>query len=79
MFSTNLITVRLCLSELVVRSFQLFREGVSKEFGDTVGLWLAAITASQFHFMFYMGRTLPNIMALPGGKRNGGVCSNFRR
>ncbi|ODN02533.1 putative Dol-P-Man:Man(7)GlcNAc(2)-PP-Dol alpha-1,6-mannosyltransferase [Orchesella cincta] len=60
------IIVRCCLSELVIRAFQIFREGITKEFGKPAGLWLVAITASQFHFIFYMGRTLPNIMALPG-------------
>jgi len=57
--------VRICLSELVIRAFGKFRESVEKEFGKSLALWLVIITASQFHLMFYMGRTLPNSFAMP--------------
>ncbi|CAG7725517.1 unnamed protein product [Allacma fusca] len=59
------IIIRICLSEFVIRGFQKFRESISKEFGRPFALWLVLITASQFHLMFYLGRTLPNTLAMP--------------
>ena len=35
---------------------------LNSRFGSDVSLWLAAITLSQFHFLFYSSRPLPNIM-----------------
>ncbi len=61
-----LFTVRICLSELVIRAFQKFRKTISSVFGKSLGVWLVIVTASQFHFMFYLGRPLPNVFALPG-------------
>lgn len=59
--------VRICLSELVIQAFGKFRKSVEKEFGQSLALWVVIITASQFHIMFYMGRTLPNTFAMPAG------------
>jgi len=56
--------VRASLAFLVLWSFNIFKKAVNKRFGSDVSLWLAAITLSQFHFLFYSSRPLPNIMAL---------------
>ena len=37
---------------------------LNSRFGSDVSLWLAAITLSQFHFLFYSSRPLPNIMVI---------------
>lgn len=62
------ISVRFCLGLLSLLAFSKFRNSISVRFGQDVGKFLAVITATQFHFLFYISRPLPNIFALILGK-----------
>ncbi|TRY63051.1 hypothetical protein TCAL_00322 [Tigriopus californicus] len=62
-FACQLI-VRGVLSLLVLLSLQRFRRAVSHIFGRQVGVFHSLLTITQFHFMFYSSRTLPNTFAL---------------
>ncbi|CAG4931737.1 unnamed protein product [Parnassius apollo] len=57
--------VRLSLALTVIASWSRFRDALQKQFGTAFAWWFTLITATQYHFMFYMSRPLPNIMALP--------------
>jgi hypothetical protein len=52
----------------VVAAFQKLRRTISQKFGFPVTLWYTLVTMSQFHFIFYMSRPLPNIFAMPFGE-----------
>ncbi|KAA0198818.1 hypothetical protein HAZT_HAZT003661 [Hyalella azteca] len=56
--------VRLALSLLVVFAWSRFYQQVKKGFGMGVAVWFTAITITQFHFVYYLSRTLPNSFAL---------------
>ncbi|CAH1266236.1 ALG12 [Branchiostoma lanceolatum] len=56
--------VRGCLGLCVLYGFSTFRRAVSKKFGSDVGMMLVLLTATQFHFLFYITRPLPNVFAL---------------
>jgi len=58
------LAVRFFLGLLSLLAFSKFRNSVSLRFGKDVGNFLAVITATQFHFLFYISRPLPNIFAL---------------
>lgn len=60
----NSVTVRLALGNLVLLGLFMFTQAVREKFGRVTASLLLLITASQFHFMFYMSRTLPNTFAL---------------
>jgi alpha-1,6-mannosyltransferase len=59
-----LIFARLILGGSVIISFCNFARSVEKHFGRESALFLRLIVASQFHFMFYCSRPLPNTFAL---------------
>ncbi|XP_076258255.1 alg12 alpha-1,6-mannosyltransferase [Rhynchophorus ferrugineus] len=57
--------VRFILALCVIYSFKKLSNTLSKQFGTRWLQWFIALTVTQSHFMFYMSRPLPNIMALP--------------
>jgi alpha-1,6-mannosyltransferase len=58
------LLARAVLGLLVVHALIRFANSASYKFGRAVGPMLLLITASQFHFLFYSSRTLPNTFAL---------------
>ncbi|XP_075148354.1 alg12 alpha-1,6-mannosyltransferase [Haematobia irritans] len=61
----SLYIVRLVLSAIVACAWTKLKRVITKHYGSDVSLWFSLITLTQFHFIFYMSRPLPNIMALP--------------
>ncbi|KAK3585839.1 hypothetical protein CHS0354_038364 [Potamilus streckersoni] len=57
--------VRFVLGSFVLAGLLSFTKAVGEKFGQNVKLTFLVICASQFHFIFYMTRPLPNIFALP--------------
>jgi len=62
------MAVRITLGALGVLALRSFRVAIGKKFGKEVEMVFTVITCSQFHFIFYLSRTLPNIFALCLGK-----------
>lgn len=58
------ILVRLNLAILVILAMLSLSESVRKKFGNYTGSLFIIITCTQFHFIFYSSRTLPNTFAL---------------
>ncbi|KAJ7736813.1 glycosyltransferase family 22 protein [Mycena metata] len=58
------IIVRLVLATISALGLCLLRHAVSRRFGRPTGLYYTLLTCSQFHVPFWMGRTLPNMLAL---------------
>ncbi|RLN63381.1 hypothetical protein BBJ29_001741 [Phytophthora kernoviae] len=55
---------RWVLGMLTLSALVFFSDGVEKRFGRDASRFLLLICACQFHMMFYMSRTLPNVYAL---------------
>lgn len=58
-------SVRLTLAGIVAITWNRLKSSLQQKLGIEVSIWFTAITVTQFHFIFYMSRPLPNIMALP--------------
>ncbi|KAI4489855.1 hypothetical protein M0804_004037 [Polistes exclamans] len=57
--------VRATLGLLVIGALKLYRNALENVFGTKFTNWFVAITVTQYHFMYYLSRPLPNIMAMP--------------
>ncbi|XP_033339729.2 alg12 alpha-1,6-mannosyltransferase isoform X1 [Megalopta genalis] len=57
--------VRAILGLLVISMLKLYRDALQSIFGLQFTKWFVAITVTQYHFMYYLSRPLPNIMAMP--------------
>ncbi|XP_031367089.1 probable Dol-P-Man:Man(7)GlcNAc(2)-PP-Dol alpha-1,6-mannosyltransferase isoform X2 [Apis dorsata] len=57
--------VRATLGLLVIGTLKLYRDALQSIFGLQFTKWFVAITITQYHFMYYLSRTLPNIMTMP--------------
>ena len=56
--------MRISLAFLNFLALHFLRRSVIQKFGSSAGRCFIWICCSQFHFMFYLGRPLPNIFAL---------------
>nr|CAG4641628.1 EOG090X04MD [Eurycercus lamellatus] len=61
----SLYLVRAVLGALVLWPLLRLNRRIGETLGSGISTWFLLITVSQFHFMFYLSRPLPNIMALP--------------
>ena len=68
MLHSDWLSVRVMLGLFVLRSFLRFKTAVSRTLGKNTATWLTLLTVTQFHFMFYMSRPLPNTFALCFGE-----------
>lgn len=59
--------VRLILAGFNAAGLCAIRRALQIRFGRTTGTFFTLLTCSQFHLMFWMGRTLPNMFALLPG------------
>ncbi|XP_012231700.2 dol-P-Man:Man(7)GlcNAc(2)-PP-Dol alpha-1,6-mannosyltransferase [Linepithema humile] len=57
--------VRATLGLLVIATLKLYRHALQSIFGLQFTKWFVAITVTQYHFMYYLSRPLPNIMVMP--------------
>lgn len=57
--------VRAILGLTVIATLRLYRQALQSIFGLQFVKWFVAITVTQYHFMYYLSRPLPNIMAMP--------------
>ncbi|XP_076234748.1 alg12 alpha-1,6-mannosyltransferase isoform X2 [Calliopsis andreniformis] len=44
---------------------KLYKDALQSIFGSQFTKWFVIITVTQYHFMYYLSRPLPNIMAMP--------------
>lgn len=58
------LVARWFLGIFVIYSFTRFVDSTRKNINNGIAAWLYLITCSQFHYLFYSTRTLPNIFAL---------------
>jgi len=56
--------VRSVIACMVMGAFNVYKRAVRNRFGGQVSRWLTLLTLSQFHFLFYSSRPLPNTLAL---------------
>nr|SVE73502.1 EOG090X04MD [Daphnia atkinsoni] len=61
----SLYIVRCSLGALVLWPLLKLRKRIKETLGQGTSNWFVLITVSQFHFLFYLSRPLPNTMALP--------------
>ncbi|XP_006459540.1 hypothetical protein AGABI2DRAFT_184199 [Agaricus bisporus var. bisporus H97] len=59
------LIVRLVLATCNAISLVVIRKAVSNRFGSGTASCFTLLTCSQFHLLFWMGRTLPNMFAMP--------------
>ncbi|VDC07634.1 unnamed protein product [Peniophora sp. CBMAI 1063] len=58
------VVVRLVLASVNAFGLMLLRRATQRRFGRLASLFFTLLTLSQFHVLFWMGRTLPNMFAL---------------
>ncbi|TDL25533.1 hypothetical protein BD410DRAFT_895791 [Rickenella mellea] len=58
------IAIRIALATINSLGLALVRRATTRRFGFATGALFVPITATQFHLPFWMGRTLPNMVAL---------------
>ena len=61
--------MRAVLGLTVIATLKLYKNALKSIFGAKLAKWFVIITVSQYHFMYYLSRPLPNTMAMPLGKK----------